>query len=178
MPELGGWHHFIVLWYLTFLANVLSDSIGRPSYGMILSLNGRNFLEFLIYVLGSSSCCMTYGNTGCRVFKPGMQNKYIICNIENRNTGCLKTQVLMFLQKWPPHLILAKVTLFQKNFLVSSILPKTKEKNYYDTSGRLVFVVFWKNLKTPKRHFEINWPLQTYGQMTCYKHTALCMSSP
>ena len=26
----------------------------------------------------------------------------------------------------------------------------------YDTSGRLVFVHLWKNLKTPKIHFEIN----------------------
>ena len=27
--------------------------------------------------------------------------------------------------------------------------------NYYDTSGRIVF-------KTPKRHFGINWPLDSY----------------
>ena len=27
---------------------------------------------------------------------------------------------------------------------------------YKDTSGWLVFFVFWKKLKTPKRHFEIN----------------------
>ena len=30
---------------------------------------------------------------------------------------------------------------------------------YYDTSGRLVFVRFLEKLKIPKRHFEINWPL-------------------
>ena len=34
------------------------------------------------------------------------------------------------------------------------ILPK-----YYDTSGRIVFVRFLKELKTPKRRFKINWPL-------------------
>ena len=47
-----------------------------------------------------------------------------------------------------------------KASLVSSILPKkTNEKflfNYYGTSGRLVFVLFWKNSMTPKIHFEIN----------------------
>ena len=30
---------------------------------------------------------------------------------------------------------------------------------YYGTSSRIVFVRFLKELKTPKRHFEINWPL-------------------
>ena len=39
---------------------------------------------------------------------------------------------------------------------------KTNEKNwhyYYGTSSRIVFVRFLGKLKTPKRHFEINWPL-------------------
>ena len=31
--------------------------------------------------------------------------------------------------------------------------------NYYHTSGRLVFVRFSEELKTPKSPFEINWPL-------------------
>ena len=30
---------------------------------------------------------------------------------------------------------------------------------YYGTSSRIVFVLFLGELKTPKRHFEINWPL-------------------
>ena len=36
---------------------------------------------------------------------------------------------------------------------------KTNEEirlNYYDTSGRHIFICFWKNLKTPKSRFEIN----------------------
>ena len=40
-------------------------------------------------------------------------------------------------------------------------LQKTNKRillYYYETSGWLVFV-FWRKLKTPKRHFEINWPL-------------------
>ena len=38
---------------------------------------------------------------------------------------------------------------------------KTNEKIqlYYGTSSRIVFVRFLGELKTPKRHFEINWPL-------------------
>ena len=28
---------------------------------------------------------------------------------------------------------------------------------YYGTSSRIVFVRFWGELKTPRRHFEINW---------------------
>ena len=32
--------------------------------------------------------------------------------------------------------------------------------NYYATSCRFVFVRFLEELKIPKRHFEINWPLQ------------------
>ena len=50
--------------------------------------------------------------------------------------------------------------------MVSSILPKNERKNstlltYYGTSSRIVFVRFLDELKIPKRHFEINWPLKT-----------------
>ena len=41
---------------------------------------------------------------------------------------------------------------------------KTNEKSrlyYYGTSSRIVFVCFLGELKTLKRHFEINWPLVT-----------------
>ena len=30
---------------------------------------------------------------------------------------------------------------------------------YYDTSGQIVFIRFLEELKTQKRHFDINWPL-------------------
>ena len=56
-----------------------------------------------------------------------------------------------------------KGQLIWKVFLVSSILPKTNRKIplFYDvTSSRIVFVCFLGELKTPKRHFEINWPLE------------------
>ena len=33
--------------------------------------------------------------------------------------------------------------------------------NYLGTSSRIVFICFLEELKTPKRHFEINWPLSS-----------------
>ena len=39
----------------------------------------------------------------------------------------------------------------------------TKKFDYYGTSSRIVFVRFLGKLKTPKIHFEINWPLETIG---------------
>ena len=41
-------------------------------------------------------------------------------------------------------------------------MDKKNGKNqfyYYGTSSRIVFVHFLGESKTPKRHFEINWPL-------------------
>ena len=35
-----------------------------------------------------------------------------------------------------------------------------KTNDYYSTSSRIVFVRFLGEFKTPKRHFEINWPLE------------------
>ena len=46
--------------------------------------------------------------------------------------------------------------------MVSSILPKNKRKQFdlrYHNSNIEFFVPFWRELKIPKRHFEINWPL-------------------
>ena len=60
------------------------------------------------------------------------------------------------------HLLLLKVSQFRNVFLTSLILPKNLQKNqlyYYSTSCRFVFIRFLGELKTPKRHFEINWPL-------------------
>ena len=43
--------------------------------------------------------------------------------------------------------------------LNSSKKPKRNQLYYYDISGWIVFVHFLEEFKTPKRHFEINWPL-------------------
>ena len=50
------------------------------------------------------------------------------------------------------------------SFLYLQFSQKTNEKiwlYYYGTSSRIVFVNFLGELKPPKRHFEINWPLCT-----------------
>ena len=47
-------------------------------------------------------------------------------------------------------------------FSIFNSSKKTYEEirlNYYDTSGRLVFVRFLEEFEDTKRHFEINWPL-------------------
>ena len=59
--------------------------------------------------------------------------------------------------------------IFNKGQLISrgliGILNSSKKQTkkfdlqYYDTSGRLVFVRFLEELKTPKSPFESNWPL-------------------
>jgi len=46
-------------------------------------------------------------------------------------------------------------------FLPKKGMKKFNLGNDYVTSIWIVFVRFWEELKTPKRHFEINWPLKT-----------------
>ena len=38
-------------------------------------------------------------------------------------------------------------------------MNKKNQPNYYGTSSRIIFFRFLEELKTPKRHFETNWPL-------------------
>ena len=48
------------------------------------------------------------------------------------------------------------------SFWYLEVFQKWKKKirlYYYSTSSRIVFVRFLRELKTPKRHFKINWPL-------------------
>ena len=51
---------------------------------------------------------------------------------------------------------------FVRTYRYPQFFQKANEKilfNYYDTSDQIVFVCFFEALKTPKRHFEIKWPL-------------------
>ena len=63
-----------------------------------------------------------------------------------------------------------KGQLISKCFLVSSILPKNERKNstwgIIVLLGRTFSFDFWKNLRLPKRHFEINWHLKVSKQVT------------
>ena len=56
-----------------------------------------------------------------------------------------------------------KVSKTQKQIVKPWILPKTRMNEFGFTTlipqVDLSSFVFWKKLKTPKRHFEINWPL-------------------
>ena len=47
------------------------------------------------------------------------------------------------------------------SFLVFFQKTNKKIQPNYGTSSRIVFVRFLEELKTPKEHFEINWPLVT-----------------
>ena len=54
---------------------------------------------------------------------------------------------------------------------------KTNEKiplYFFSTLSQIVFVHFLGELKTPKRHFEINWPLTKYKS---YKYKTCALSS-
>ena len=58
-------------------------------------------------------------------------------------------------------LAVSKGQLISKRLVAIMILPKKFDKQYYDTSVRLVFVRFLEELKIPKSLFENNWPLGT-----------------
>ena len=58
-------------------------------------------------------------------------------------------------------------------FTFNSLQTKKNQPYYYGTSSRIVFVCFLGELKTPKRYFEINWPLVHFQidgllKKTCY----------
>ena len=59
-------------------------------------------------------------------------------------------------QKW------LKVKQIRNDFFKPTFLPKNERTNLTLLLVDLFLFVFWKKVKTPKRHFEINWPLQGY----------------
>ena len=56
------------------------------------------------------------------------------------------------------HLLL-KVRQSRNYFFKLTFLPKNEQMNSTLLLCDLFSFVFWKKVKTPKRHFEINWPL-------------------
>ena len=54
-----------------------------------------------------------------------------------------------------------------KQFFRADISPKQRTNEFYSTTMKpqvdFFSFVFWRKLRTPKRHFEINWPLQLLG---------------
>ena len=55
--------------------------------------------------------------------------------------------------------IVIKVRQSRNDFIKLTFLPKNERKNSTLLLCDLFSFVFWKKLKIPKRHFEINWPL-------------------
>ena len=71
--------------------------------------------------------------------------------------------------------LFAKGQTNSKWFFKPTFLPKNERTNSILLLVDLFSFVFWKKVKTPKRHFEINWPLVTNscsnfnlkGHVTC-----------
>ena len=61
-------------------------------------------------------------------------------------------------------LLASKGQLISKCLFLTSFLPENKRKNLtlllWYLKSKLFLFVFWKNWRQPKRHFEINWPLE------------------
>ena len=68
----------------------------------------------------------------------------------------------------PLSLLNLKVRRIRNDFFKPTFLPKNERTNLTLLLVDLFSVVFWKKVKTPKRHFEINWPLscQNLGSIT------------
>ena len=56
-------------------------------------------------------------------------------------------------------LSVVKVKQFRNDFFKPTFLPKNERRNSTSLLVDLISFVFWKKVKTPKRLFEINWPL-------------------
>ena len=56
-----------------------------------------------------------------------------------------------------------KVRQIRNDFFKPTFLPKNERTNSTLLLVDLFSFVFWKKVKTPKRHFEINWPLHLIG---------------
>ena len=59
----------------------------------------------------------------------------------------------------PLSLLNLKVRRIRNDFFKPTFLPKNERTNLTLLLVDLFSIVFWKKVKTPKKHFEINWPL-------------------
>ena len=89
-------------------------------------------------------------------FKCDSVNQFILLN---------KRSVLFFLklQNCPSIKLYPKVRKSRNDFFMPKFPPKNERTNeFYFTTMKpqidLFSFVFWRKLKTPKRHFEIKWP--------------------
>jgi hypothetical protein len=64
-------------------------------------------------------------------------------------------------------LTLLKVRQSRNEFFKPMFSPKNEQTNSILLLRDLFSFVFWRKLKTPKRHFEINWPLDNKWTWPC-----------
>ena len=144
-------------------------SIARAYLRMTVWQNDGNFDTLQHFQSQNSSpvkihICSVIGSNSC--IKPKILSHCIFGRLSYSSTRKRKLQVLCFRDRKGEGfiLLLCKGQLISKClFGVFNFFQKMNENNqpnYYGTSSWIVFVRFLKNLKTPKRHFEINWPLQ------------------
>ena len=65
----------------------------------------------------------------------------------------------LFIKYWLSEIWFSKGQTKSKLFFQADVSSKKRTNEFNFTTIRLVFVCIWRKLKTPKRHFEINWPL-------------------
>ena len=67
---------------------------------------------------------------------------------------------------------------FSKSVNVDSTFIREMRVQYYETSGRLVFIRFLEELKTPKIPFKINWPLTVLqAGLWCTISFSICLEN-
>ena len=64
---------------------------------------------------------------------------------------------------WWPIIDALKVSQFRKQIVNPWIFPKNERMNSFLLLCDVFSFVFWKKLKTPKKPFEITWPLENLG---------------
>ena len=129
--------------------------------------------------LGSNLAPNVYGGNCCAIqgILEQMDFLKIVFQLEQPFQGACKVEHwqrverffsevddLILDQEWVgPKIDFDKGQLISKSLFCIFNSPKKRTKKFYFTTmvpRRIVFVRFLGELKTPKRHFEINWPLE------------------
>ena len=123
-----------------------------------------------IVILDAGMCPVLQIKSMLLLWECGMEaiiRKFYVLNVKSRQRNrnyCINVQcILQGVLIWNEHcfMTLYKSQLFSKATGQPWILSKTKQINLFLLLCDMFSFVFWKKLKTPKRHFNINWPLGT-----------------
>ena len=121
-----------------------------------------------------------WGGRFCHIFQLRLAGNQLEC-ITKFTTEILHLQWThfdieseIFLKKALKHIYIAgqrnvnnllKIRQILNYFFKPTFLPKNERTNSSLLLVDFFSFVFWKKVKTPKRHFEINWPLVLYIEM-------------